>query len=51
MKNKIKLKDIEDFENIRDNIGQRFKDWREGLYAIVIWLGILTFAFIISLFN
>ncbi len=50
MKKKIKLKDIEDFENIRDNIGERFKDWRTVLYGILIWLGILSFAFIISLF-
>jgi len=42
MKKKIKLKDIEDFENIRENIGERFKDWREGLYILVWWLGLLT---------
>ena len=42
MKEKIKLKDIEDFENIRESLEQRFRDWRQGLFSIVIWLGILS---------
>ena len=42
MKQKIKLKDIEDFENVRDNIGERFRDWREGINGILLWLFILS---------
>lgn len=44
MKKKIKLKDIEDFENVRENIGERFKDLRDINYIFLIWIFLLTIA-------